>query len=301
MSQLVIENKLIASVVLVLLMLALRWGISRFLEKRSGGDSEVLQSWRNSLNNVTQLLIVIGLIIIWVAELRYAALSVAAFIAAIVIATREFIQNFLGALYITSSRPFAIGDWVSIHGQVGEAVRSDWLTTTLLEVDFENKTYAYTGRTLVVPNNQFVTNTVQNLNFMRRYIAHTFDIVREPDEINPFEAKAMILAKAEEYCSGFNHVAERYNSKIEMKLGGDIAGPETSVRISSTNIGKNVIRVSIFCPTAEVVSIEQKITEDFMAWWYAEKKRLKLEAYKDVQLSPLAEQPKYTEQRNIRS
>ncbi len=269
------ENKLIASLTLIVAMLVVRTLLGRLLEKKAGDDAELAKHWANTLNNTTQLLIVLGLMIVWVTELRYAALSVAAFIVAIVIATREFIQNFLGALYIASSRPFSIGDWVSIDNHVGEVVRSDWLTTTMLEIDVEDKSYAYSGRTLVVPNNQFVTKTTLNLNYMRRYISHSFALVRDPDEINLFDAKDMILAKAEDYCRSFSDVAERYNSRIETRMGVAIPGPKASVRISTSILGKNVFTVSIFCPTEEVVNIEQKVTEDFMAYWYAASKKAK--------------------------
>jgi small-conductance mechanosensitive channel len=246
----------------------IRWAVIRLLRSRAKGDDVLLKHWANTTTNATQFIIVIGLIIIWGSELRYAALSVAAFIVAIVIATREFIQNFLGAVYLASSRPFSIGEWISIDGHVGEVVRSDWLTTAILEVDMEGQSYAYTGKTLIIPNNQFVVKTVYNLNYMRRYISHTFSIVREAEHVNVFEIKELILARAKEYSRSFTDVAERYNSLIETRLGIEITGPEASVRISTNDTGRNVFTISLFCPTEKAVFIEQKLTEDFMLRWY---------------------------------
>ena len=262
------ENKLIASIILVALLLLLRWVISRLLQRKAEGDTELFKNWSNTLTNTTQLLIVLGLMIIWVTELRYAALSVAAFIVAIIVATREFVQNFLGALYMASVRPFSIGEWIRIGDSVGEVVRSDWLTTVLLEVDVVDKTYKFTGKTLVIPNNQFIASPVQNLNFMRRYIVHSFSLVREPGGLNGVAVKNFLRARAEQYCQPFSDVAERYNEMIEHRLGIEIPGPEASVRLETTNVGKTQFTVSIFCPTGEVVTIEQKITDDFFDYCY---------------------------------
>jgi small-conductance mechanosensitive channel len=262
------EYKLIVSLVMIAAFVLIRWAVIRLLRSRAKGDDVLLKHWANTTTNATQFIIVIGLIIIWGSELRYAALSVAAFIVAIVIATREFIQNFLGAVYLASSRPFSIGEWISIDGHVGEVVRSDWLTTAILEVDMEGQSYAYTGKTLIIPNNQFVVKTVYNLNYMRRYISHTFSIVREAEHVNVFEIKELILARAKEYSRSFTDVAERYNSLIETRLGIEITGPEASVRISTNDTGRNVFTISLFCPTEKAVFIEQKLTEDFMLRWY---------------------------------
>ena len=97
---------------------------------------------------------------------------------------------------------------------------------------------------MVIPNNRFVADTVTNLNFMRRYIAHSFTIVREADDINLFEAKELIFDRATEYCSSFSEVAERYNGLIEKRLGIILPGPEPSVRITTTSLGKNELTVT---------------------------------------------------------
>ncbi len=270
MNELITENKLFASVVLIVGALIVRWLFVHYLSKRPLDEEKLPRRWINSVKNAANLLIVIGLIIIWLSELRFMALSIAAFVVALVIATREFIQCILGSLYMASSRIFVVGDWVRIGAHCGEVTRSDWLSTTLLEVDMESKSYGYTGRSLVVPNNQFLTSTVENLNFMRRYIAHTFSIIREADRVNVFTAKDLILGKAREYSASYCDVAERYNGLIEKRLGVSISGPEASVRITTTDFGKNVFEVTVFCPTHEAVSLEQRLTEDFMNYWYGE-------------------------------
>ena len=222
----------------------------------------------NTVDNVFNMILVVALIAIWLSELQNFAFSIAAFMVALVIATREFIQCIIGAFFKASTRPFDVGDWVRIGEFEGEVTDSDWLTTTLFEVDLIGRSYVYTGRTSVVPNSLLITHTVQNLNYMRRYVTHRFSIIRNTNQVNLFEIKEPILMRIKEYSEHFKDVAVRYNQLIEKRLNIKISGPEPSVRIKTNEDGYNVFTVSLFCPTEEAVEIEQKVTEDFMVLWY---------------------------------
>lgn len=222
----------------------------------------------NTVDNIFNLLLVVGLVLIWSSELQNIAISIAAFMVALVIATKEFIACIVGAFYRASTRPYQVGDWIRIANYEGEVTDSDWLSTTLFEVDLKGGSYAYTGRTTVVPNSVLLLHTVQNLNYMRRYVTHTFSIARQTDEVNLFIIKEQILEKIREYSEHFHDVAIRYNSLIEKRLDIRISGPEPRVRITTTPEGFNVFTISLFCPTEEAVDIEQKVSEDFMAFWY---------------------------------
>lgn len=222
----------------------------------------------NSVDNIYNLILVVGFIIIWSSELQNIAISIAAFMVALVIATKEFIACIVGAFYRASTRPYQVGDWIRIANYEGEVTDSDWLSTTLFEVDLKGGTYTYTGRTTVVPNSVLLVHTVQNLNYMRRYVTHTFSISRQTDDVNLYLIKEQILEKIREYSEHFHDVAIRYNSLIEKRLDIKISGPEPRVRITTTPEGFNTFTVSLFCPTEEAVEIEQKVIEAFMAFWF---------------------------------
>lgn len=275
MSQMGIEYKLFLSFGLLFAVWIVRKFVLRQLSKMAVDDESLRLRWVNSAKNAINLLIFIGLISIWLSELQFVALSIATFVVAFVIATREILQCFVGTLYQVGTRSFSVGDWIKAGSFYGEVIRSDWLGTKLLEVDIENGTYSYTGKTIYLPNSLFVTNPIQNLNFMRRYVSHSFTIVREPDNVNVFSIKDEILRKANEYCAAFSVVAERYNGLMARRLDVPLSGPETSVRISTNNLGKNQFMISIFCPTHEALNLEQKLTEDFMSAWYKEAEKFK--------------------------
>ncbi|MEL0636564.1 MULTISPECIES: mechanosensitive ion channel family protein [Marinomonas] len=222
----------------------------------------------NSIDNIFNLLLVVGFILIWSSELQNIAISIAAFMVALVLATKEFISCIVGAFYRASTRPYQVGDWIRVANCEGEVTDSDWLSTTLFDVDLKGGSYGYTGRTTVIPNSILLTHTVQNLNYMRRYVTHNFSISRLTDDVNLFEIKGQILDKIREYSEHFHEVAIRYNSLIEKRLDIKISGPEPRVRITTSPEGYNVFTVSLFCPTEEAMVIEQKVTEDFMNFWY---------------------------------
>ena len=262
----------LATLLWLLSIFVIRHFVKRALRANDKQDVDRKRRRLNAADNVFNLISFVGLILIWSTELQNIAISIAAFMVALVIATKEFISCIVGAFYKASTRPYQVGDWVKIGHFEGEVTDSDWLSTTLFEVDFKGGSYAYTGRTTVVPNSVLLTNSVQNLNYMRRYVEHSFSISRLTDDVNLFEIKEPILAKIREYSEHFHEVAIRYNSLIEKRLDIKIAGPEPSVRVKTTVEGYNVFTVSLFCPTDEAADIEQKVTEDFMRIWY-EKKR----------------------------
>jgi small-conductance mechanosensitive channel len=210
-------------------------------------------------------LLIIVLFDLWSEEIQKFAFSIAAFIVAIVIATREFIQCFIGFIYLLSSRPFRIGDWVQVGTHVGEVHSTDWAKLTLLEVDKDS--YEYTGKTLYLPNSQLITSIIKNLNFLKRYAMHHFTIVRD-DSVNPFEFIDDLYEKALFYCEDFEEVAIRYNQLIENRLDIKIAGPKPHIQVATSDIGDTQVFFTIFCPTESAMEIEQKLTADFMYLWF---------------------------------
>ena len=235
--------------------------------KRKGEDRRDLV---NTFKNLINFILIIIMLSIWSDELQEFAFSIAAFTVAIVLATREFIQCLIGFVYIVSTRPFRIGDWVQIGSHCGEINTTDWAKLTMLEVDIH--TYSYTGKTLYLPNSLLISNPVKNLNFMKRYVTHTFTITRD-SSVNPFLFLEKVKQNATDYCEHFHDVATRYNQLIEKRLDINIAGPEPEIHIATSELGDTQTEFTLFCPTEQALPIEQKLTADFMQLWFAEKMR----------------------------
>ena len=261
----ILTNKYVQTLLLILLFFAVKQLLVKVIKLKSRKDKR-LQI--NMVNNIFTLLLLIMIVNVWSEEIQKFAISIAAFIVAIVLATREFIQCFIGFVYLLSSRPFRIGDWIQVGDHFGEVHSTDWAKLTLLEVNRDD--YQYTGKTLYVPNSQLITSVIKNLNFLKRYAMHHFTIVRD-DSVNPFEFLDTLYEKAQQYCNDFNEVAIRYNQLIESRLDINITGPEPHIQVATSDIGNTQVFFTIFCPTERALEIEQQLTCDFMQLWFEQK------------------------------
>lgn len=264
--QLILENKLFVTLILLGFFVLIKRLLVKIIKRKSRQERRLKI---NMVNNIFTLALILIVFNIWADEIQKFAFSIAAFIVAIVLATREFIQCFIGFLYVLSNRPFRIGDWIQVGNYFGEVHSNDWAKLTLLEVNIDD--YQYTGKTLYLPNSQLITSTIKNLNFLKRYTMHHFTIVRD-DSVNPFEFIEELTVKASHYCDDFRDVAIRYNQLIENRLDVNIAGPEPHIQVATSDIGNTQVFFTVFCPTDRALEIEQKLTSDFMSLWFAKKK-----------------------------
>lgn len=269
LSVLIFDNKFIVTLALIFLFVLAKQILIKMIKRKSKSDKRIRI---NMVNNIFTLSLIIALFNLWSFEIQKFAFSIAAFIVAIVLATREFIQCFIGFVYILSSRPFRIGDWIQVGNHFGEVHSTDWAKLTLLEVGQDD--YQYTGKTLYLPNSQLITSVIKNLNFLKRYAMHHFTIVRD-DSVNPFEFIDQLTEKATLYCTDFKDVAVRYNQLIENRLEINITGPEPHIQVATSDIGNTQVFFTIFCPTDRALEIEQKLTCDFMGLWFESKNKNK--------------------------
>lgn len=258
------EFKLLATLMLLAVVLMVKQALVSVLRRRyrRGANKRVVV---NSFKNIVNLLLLVFLISLWSSELQSLAFSIAAFMVAIVLATREFIQCFLGYLYAISARPFRVGDWVQLNHVSGEVVELDWAKVTVLEID--EHSMDYTGRHLYIPNSLIVTKTVINLNFLKRYAIHQFKVTLEPHS-NPYEILPQLLDRARHYCDDFRDVAERYKGLIERQLDTEFIEIEPDISVETNQFGKYEICVSLFCPAEQKHTIQQKITADIFLHWF---------------------------------
>lgn len=268
----IFENKLVLTFSITFLALAVKYLLVKLVRKQAKSKGEDRRYLVNNVKNFLNFVLIVSLFSLWAVEMQKFAFSIAAFSVAIVLATREFIQCIIGFFYLVSTRPFRIGDWIEVDQFVGEVSATDWIKSTLLEVDI--KTYEYTGKSLFIPNNKLMTSPIKNLNFLKRYATHHFSIVRD-QSVNPYGIIQKVIKNAKAYCADFHDVAVRYNQMIERRLDVKIAGPEPKVKISTSELGDTVVEITIFCPTERAIEIQQAITKDFMRYWYAEVNKAK--------------------------
>ncbi len=220
----------------------------------------------STVHATTVMVILITILVLWLPQIQEFILSITAIAVAIVIATKELSLCLLGAFVIRTSRAFAIGDWISMGSHFGEVIERNFMTTTIQEI--ERRGYTYTGRTAVLPNSLFLTNTVINQNFLRRYQFHSFEITIEPDAF-PIDAEDKLQARIEAITEHFIETAQRYNKMLEQRTGIDIPDARPTVEFSTNEAAKLVTTLSVFCPTDEITALEKAMMKEFFEWYRA--------------------------------
>ncbi len=220
----------------------------------------------STVHVTTVMVILITILVFWLPEIQEFILSITAIAVAIVIATKELSLCLLGAIVVRTSRAFAIGDWISLGNHFGEVIERNFMTTTIQEI--ERRGFTYTGRTAVLPNSVFLTNTVINQNFLRRYQFHSFDITIEPDAF-PIDAEDKLQARIEAITGHFIETAQRYNKMLEQRTGIDIPDARPTVEFSTNEAAKLVTTLSVFCPTDEITALEKAMMKEFFEWYRA--------------------------------
>ena len=255
-----LDDQFVKSCLLVTVMLSLRILLVYLIKRDRLILTERRRLWITSVKNSSWLVIVIGLFVIWWPELKNFAFSIAAVTVALVIATKELILCFSGAMLRAGTGSFTIGDWIEVGTNRGEVIDYNIFSTTLQELDKPPNDYSFTGRVIVIPNSLFLSEPVKNLNFSKRYVFHRFGITIAAD-FNVADIRQWILAEIDRRSDDFIDIARRYNAFIEKRTGIDIPGPEPRVMISTDELAKYIITVIIFCPTEKASELEQHITQ----------------------------------------
>ncbi|TKF21335.1 mechanosensitive ion channel family protein [Vibrio genomosp. F6] len=264
---LVIDFLLTYKTLTSLLIIAIIALIRRITLSRIRGDvaflSEDQRNWMSRTKNWSFALTIFALFALWRFEINEFALSVTAIAVAIVVASKEIILCFTGSIQRASSRSFRIGDWIEVGKLCGEVIEHNMMATVIQEIDLHHGQYHYTGKTATLPNSMFFTYPVKNLNFMKRYVYHNFNITVR-DFVNVYPMFPELISKIEEHCEDFIDVARRYNAVIEKHAGVDLPGSEPHIHVTSSSTGEQLIHFMIFCPTERASHLEQHIRQDFM-------------------------------------
>lgn len=256
-----IEERFLVSLALIAGVQLLRWLLIRLVRSRS----EVIRDWQRrailAIRTVATALILLGLLVLWAPELESFMFSIAAFLVAIVIATKELILCLSGGVVRGASGAFTIGDWIEVGAHSGEVVEIDAVSTQLQE--FDRVEFEYTGRVITLPNSLFLTTPVINHSFRKRYIFHEFVITSEPVP-DALRVRGAIEAEVRRASADFAEVASRYRTMIQKRTGIELPDPGPWVRIRTTDFAKLRFEVRLFCPRALSGDMEQAAMQAYL-------------------------------------
>jgi small-conductance mechanosensitive channel len=253
---------LVSTGVLVLVIVVLRAFVAGFI-RRNVRAPDARRRWLVQSRNGLLLLLLLGLVLIWGAELRTLALSVVAIAVAFVVATKELILCVTGTILKTGARSFNIGDRIQIKDFRGDVVDQNLLATTILEVGPGKITHQRTGRMTVIPNALFVSEPVVNESYTDAYILHVFTVpFKRKDDWRA--AREALLTSANDHCRPYLEDARKHMHRFSEEGGLDVPSvdPRISIQLPAAEEVHLIVRIPV--KSGERSYIEQSILSDVL-------------------------------------
>lgn len=254
---------LASSIVLVVAVITARWVVARVI-RRSVPASEMRRRWLVHTRNLMLLVLVLGLILIWGAELRPLALSIVAVAVATVIATKELILCVSGSILKTGARSFSIGDRIQIKDFRGDVIDQNLLATTIMEIGPGKLTHQRTGRIAVIPNALFLSEPVINESFTNDYVLHVFTVpFRREDDWRA--AQQALLEGARKVCAPYLEDARKHMNRISEEQSLDAPSVDPRVTISTPMPGEIHLVVRLPAKSPQRGFVEQGVLAELFA------------------------------------
>ncbi|WP_062013942.1 mechanosensitive ion channel family protein [Aureimonas sp. AU4] len=206
---------------------------------------------------------ILALALLWRGEIGAAALQLAAFTMAIVMAFKELVLCATGSLLRAGGAMYRIGDVVEIDGMLGEVTDGTWLTTHVAELRVDAFGRRATGRSRVLPNSRLFAADIRVERTAGDFVFHAFSITAgaETDVAHALEtleasverATAALAGRAAETGAG---AGRRLHRRLDAAPG--------RVALATTEIGLPRFDVVLFCPASEIHALERRIRLDLV-------------------------------------
>jgi small-conductance mechanosensitive channel len=252
--------EIIGTVLVVAAVVAINLAISAMLRGRASLSRETkLRAsvfWRNTSLLVAGVL----LLFLWRAELRAAALSLAALSVALVLAGKELLTSVLGYVHRTTSGSFRFGDVIEINNVKGEVIDQTLLSTTVLEMSEEHQ---FTGRTVQFPNSFYVMHPLKNHSRIGDYQLGILVVPLAPGT-DPEGAQRRLEQAAVAVCSAFVGPAEAALRELEGEQFVVLPSAEPRVTLRLVDADKMHLVLRYPCPAKQRTRTEQDILARYL-------------------------------------
>lgn len=253
-----VMKQAVSSLALFVAFILFRSMMIHSLRRWKAPSGEDKRRWIIQIKNMSVIILVAGLFGIWATELRAFALSLVVVASALAISFKEIIQCFLGGFYITSSKPFELGDRIEVNGVRGEVIDQTFLSTTLLEIGPQREVNQLSGRQVVLPNSVFLSHPLQNQSLQQDYVLQTLRLLVFDGEDWRLLEKIMLDAANRE-CQPFLEPALHAMSRMAQREGLDLPRVEPRVTLQYDDLGRLHVTLRFPAPAGNVSRVEQAI------------------------------------------
>lgn len=257
-------NDLVLSFMLVVVLGFIQKILYRSIRRGSEVLSNDQRRWTHLVRNTIWFLIITGLLLIWSPQLETLALSLTAFVVAIVIALKEVILCLTGAFMRVSTAPFRMGDWITVDGTTGEVVDINPFSVKVLELETDQKSFAFTGRIIQIPNSRYFTHMVENLSALKQFTPFRFTISVQIEHLSPAALEEALQEIITRESADYEKGAAAAYKKIIRKTTISLPGPVPQLLMVARDFGNVHFNLRLFLPTNEAPAIASRITRGFL-------------------------------------
>ena len=259
-----VSEEIIKSALMIVAVIAGR-SILLSAHFRSHPDLSI-ENKRRSLvvsRNITMLLLLFGLAMIWAAQIQTLALSMFAVAAAIVVATKELIMCLSGSILRSVTKQYSIGDYIEINGLRGRVVDINMLNTLMMQIGPNPLIGQLSGKTLSFPNSLLLSHPVRRDNILGDYVIHTVEI-SVPIHLDSDEIIGRLKDVLEPLCEPYVPAIKQHLENVQtQKLFITPAAQPRISRVPHDDKVYNII-VRFASPVAKRLEIQQAILDEFL-------------------------------------
>ena len=263
-----VREEVVESVLMVMALLVLRGVLLKLYLRRHPHYS--IEEKRRSLvlsRNLTLILTIFGLAIIWATQIQTLALSMFAVAAAIVVATKELIMCLSGSILRSVTKQYSVGDYIEVNGLRGRVVDINLLNTLMMQIGPNPLVGQLSGKTLSFPNSLLLNHSVRRDNILGDYVIHTVEIP-VPIHFDSDVIVGRLKAVLEPLCQPYVPAIQRHLENVQAeKL---FITPAAQPRVTRVPHDDKVylIIVRYASPVAKRLEIQQAVIDEFLRVQY---------------------------------
>lgn len=263
-----VREEVVESVLMVMALLVLRGVLLKLYLRRHPHYS--IEEKRRSLvlsRNLTLILTIFGLAVIWATQIQTLALSMFAVAAAIVVATKELIMCLSGSILRSVTKQYSVGDYIEVDGLRGRVVDINLLNTLMMQIGPNPLVGQLSGKTLSFPNSLLLNHSVRRDNILGDYVIHTVEIP-VPIHLDSDVIVGRLKAVLEPLCQPYVPAIQRHLENVQAeKL---FITPAAQPRVTRVPHDDKVylIIVRYASPVAKRLEIQQAVLDEFLRVQY---------------------------------
>jgi small-conductance mechanosensitive channel len=223
---------------------------------------ETQRFWRLTFRHLAALGFMLGLAVIWKAELQSVLVALGAATAGFLVAFRENWLSLLGFWMRFVRRQYDLHDFIEVDGVRGKVIDITWLYTVVAESVPGKTGTLYSGKVVHIPNNRMLLAPLTVDNLTDEYTLHIITLPL-PKGAKPLAAEKVLLAAANQHCAPYFTEARKHMKLLEQEKALEISSVEPKSFLSVGDDSIVTIRVRIIVPEEARSRLTQAILHQF--------------------------------------